>query len=258
MTTKNLPVPKKILIVLHRDISTPGRVGRLLSQRGYELDIRRTPLGDTLPPTLASYAGAIVFGGPMSANDNDEWMRQETEWIGVALREQAPFLGICLGAQLLVRHLGGKVTANKDGYVEIGYWPIKPTAAGRALFNWPGSVYHWHSEGFECVSGMEQLAVGTCFENQAVRYGTSAYGVQFHPEISYQMMRRWSTMGAHKLHWPGAQSRENQLQDGKTHDRNGLVWLNCFLDHWLANDQRLISAPHIHEGVSNKSLIELV
>ena len=78
------------------------------------------------------------------------------------------------------------------------------------------------------------------------------------PEISYQMMRRWGTMGAHKLHWLGAQSRENQLQDGKTHDRNGLVWLNCFLDHWLASDQRLISAPHIHEDIDRKSLIELV
>ena len=209
-----------------------------MRQRGYELDVRYTPLGDPLPQTMAGHAGAIAFGGPMSANDNEDWMRREIEWIGTPLREQAPFLGICLGAQMLARHLGGRVMAHEEGYSEIGYWPIRPTAAGRALFDWPGRVYHWHSEGFEWVAGMQRLATGDRFENQAVRYGPSAYGVQFHPEVSYQTMCRWSIMGAHKLHWLGAQDRVSQLREGARHDREAMVWLNCFLDHWLANDPR--------------------
>ncbi len=61
----------KVLIVLHQGHSTPGRIGASLRQRGYALDIRRPSLGDPLPETLAEHAGAIVFGGPMSANDED-------------------------------------------------------------------------------------------------------------------------------------------------------------------------------------------
>jgi GMP synthase (glutamine-hydrolysing) len=256
MSTNCLEHPQKILIVLHRDISKPARVGRLLQQRGYELDIRRPPMGDPLPATLAEHAGVIVFGGPMSVNDGDEWIKREIDWIDVPLREQAPFLGICLGAQMMAMNLGGKVTANRDGFVEIGYWPIRPTAAGRALFAWPGSVYHWHNEGFECVPGMEQLALGDRFENQAVRYGQTAFGVQFHPEISYQMMQRWSVMGAHKLHSPGAQDRNRQLQSGNAHDRDAVVWLNCFLDHWLNTDTRQLfnAVTSQNEALENREI----
>lgn len=204
-------------------------------------------MGDELPPTLAGHAGVIVFGGPMSANDGDDWMLREIDWIKVPLREEAPFLGICLGAQMLVRQLGGKISAHHAGHSEIGYWPIRPTASGRALFNWPNRVYHWHSEGFECVKGMQRLALGDTFENQAVRYGKAAYGVQFHPEISYQTMLRWTVMGSHKLHWPGAQDRPTQLQEGARNDRAAVIWLNCFLDHWLSHDPRLLVATAASE-----------
>ncbi len=82
-----------VLIVLHQDTSTPGRVGRLLLERGHPLDIRRPRYGDPLPDTLRDHAGAAVFGGPMSANDPEEFIRREIDWVGVALREDKPFLG---------------------------------------------------------------------------------------------------------------------------------------------------------------------
>ena len=67
----------KVLIVLHQDHSTPGRIGAMLAERGFALDIRRPSLGEPLPATLAEHAGAIVFGGPMSANDELDWVRRE-------------------------------------------------------------------------------------------------------------------------------------------------------------------------------------
>lgn len=223
-----------VLLVLHRQQSTPGRIGRLLTQKGYALDLRRPPLGEPLPPTLDEHSGAVVFGGPMSANDPDPWMRIETDWIGVPLRERKPFLGICLGAQLLARHLGAPVGPRGDGRVEIGYWPLRPTALGRTLGSWPERVYHWHREGFELATGMEQLAVGEVFENQAVRFGPHAYGLQFHPEVSFQTMNRWALSAPQKLSAPGAQHVPQQRQQGGRHDRNGKAWLCSFLDHWLA------------------------
>ncbi|HEV7911228.1 MAG TPA: glutamine amidotransferase, partial [Methylocella sp.] len=82
----------RVLIVLHQKHSTPGRLGRLLRAQGFELDCRRPCFDDPLPETLRNYAGAIVFGGPMSVNDEDTWVRREIDWIGVPLKEDTPFL----------------------------------------------------------------------------------------------------------------------------------------------------------------------
>src|SRR5690606_27152641 len=107
----------RVLIVLHQEASTPGRVGQMLTAMGFRLDIRRPRFGDPLPATLADHAGAVVFGGPMSANDTDAFIRREIDWMEVPLREGKPFLGICLGAQMLVRHLGGRVGPHPDAFV---------------------------------------------------------------------------------------------------------------------------------------------
>jgi GMP synthase (glutamine-hydrolysing) len=109
-----------LLIVLHNENSTPGRVGYALQQRGFALDIRKPRFGDPLPETLAEHAGAVVFGGPQSANDEEEFVRREVDWIAVPLKEKKPYLGICLGAQMLARHLGGRVYKHPDGHAEVG------------------------------------------------------------------------------------------------------------------------------------------
>jgi GMP synthase (glutamine-hydrolysing) len=88
---------RRVLIVLHQEHSTPGRIGRLLVEQGFDLDIRRPRFDDPLPRTMDEHAGVVIFGGPMSANDPDEWMKRETDWIGVPLAEKKPFLGVCLG-----------------------------------------------------------------------------------------------------------------------------------------------------------------
>jgi GMP synthase (glutamine-hydrolysing) len=230
---------KRILIVLHQEHSTPGRVGRLLVERGYELDIRRTPCGCCLPEILDAYAG-VVFGGPMSANDNDEWCIRQTRWIGRVLESGVPYLGLCLGAQMLARHLGAQVSAHPDGHAEIGYFSIVPTQAGEAFAReigapWPSQVYHWHREGFDVPPGAVSLAEGDTFPNQAFRYG-NAFGLQFHPEVTYAMMCRWTVRGHERLRLPGARQRHEHLEGWFRNDPPVRRWLDAFLDHWLALD----------------------
>jgi GMP synthase (glutamine-hydrolysing) len=177
------PAPlRPVLIVLHQETSTPGRVGNALRALGYPLDIRRPRFGDPLPETLELHAGAVIFGGPMSANDPDDYVRREIDWIEIPLREQRPFLGICLGAQMLAKQLGAAVAPHHEGRVEVGYYPIRPTAAGHALCpDWPERVYHWHGEGFQLPGGAELLAEGDDFPVQAFQ-SCHAFGFQFHPD----------------------------------------------------------------------------
>ena len=118
----------------------------------------------------------------MSANDTDEAIHRETDWIAVPLAENKPFLGICLGAQMLARHLGARVAPHPNGMAEVGYYPIRPTAIGRAVVPvWPSHVYQWHREGFDLPAGAELLAEGDMFPVQAFRLG-AAYAIQFHGE----------------------------------------------------------------------------
>jgi GMP synthase (glutamine-hydrolysing) len=228
-----------ILMVLHQEHSTPGRLGRLLKLRGHSLDLRRPRFGDPLPETLAGHAGAIVFGGPMSANDDEDYVRREIDWLDVALKEEKPLLGLCLGAQMLARNLGARVYAHEQGRAEIGYYPLLPTEPGRAFADeigaaWPGHVYHWHREGFDCPPCSQTLATGDEFPTQAIKVGPAAFGLQFHPEVTHAMMCCWTVRGHERLATPGAQDRTRQIEGRLMHDPAVRVWLDRFLDHWLA------------------------
>ncbi|MCO6391431.1 glutamine amidotransferase [Aliihoeflea aestuarii] len=221
---------RQILVVLHQEHSSPGRVGQLLVANGFHLDIRRPPLGDPLPETLADHAGAVVFGGPMSANDPEDYVKRETDWLAVPLREDKPFLGICLGAQMLVNHLGGKVGGRDDGLVEIGWYPIEATNEARALpLDWPDMVYQFHREGFSLPSGAQLLATARDYPNQAFRYGENAWGIQFHAELTRVMMHKWVVKGAHRFVLPGAQQGRDHLHGRLLWDLKLKAWLDGFL-----------------------------
>lgn len=231
---------KKILIVLHQEHSTPGRVGRFLVEAGCALDIRRPRFGDPLPETMEQHDGAVIFGGPMSANDPDDYVKQEIDWIGVPLKEGKPYLGICLGGQMMARHLGARVYAHPEGRAEIGYYPLTATdlsmtPCGAAL---PRMVYQWHREGFDLPAGCDLLARSDGdFPVQAFRSGPSAYSIQFHPEVTYAMMCRWTTRAHERLALPGARPREAHLEGWFQHDGAVANWLRAFLKGWLEPQQ---------------------
>lgn len=225
---------EKILIILHQELSTPGRVGPMLEERGFELDIRKPRFGDPLPQCMGEHFGAIIFGGPMSANDEDDYIKQEIDWIKVPLEHERPFLGICLGAQLMVRQLGGEVARHKDEHVEIGYFPIRPTEAATEICKWPEYVYQWHNEGIDLPADAELLAEGDTFECQAFRYGRNAFAIQFHAELTLAMMHRWTVRGAPRLELKGAQQRRDHFDGRAIHDEAVKHWLDNFLDHWIA------------------------
>lgn len=237
---------EKILIVVHQETSDPGLVGQVLRQMGYELDIRCPAIGGTLPETMDHHAGAVIFGGPMSANDDETlpFIRTELDWISIALESGKPYFGICLGAQMLARVLGARVAPHPEDLREIGFMPIQPVALPQ---NWSDPnpfaelthVYHWHREGFELPAGAELLAIGQTFQNQAYRYSDSVYGVQFHPEITRSMIDLWTSKAGDQLVLPGAQPYEQHLAGFDRHGATVERWLRGFLRQWLQNREDL-------------------
>ncbi|WP_407703807.1 glutamine amidotransferase [Xaviernesmea oryzae] len=239
---------RPILTVLHQERSSAGRVGQILAARGFALDIRRPALGDSLPRTLAEHAGAIVFGGPMSANDQEPFIREEIDFIGVPLRENKPFLGICLGAQMLVRQLGGLVAPHPHGLTEIGWYPLEATERGRQILpDWPAMVYHFHQEGFDLPIGAERLATASAYPNQAFRYGENAWGIQFHGELTRAMMHRWVVHGADRFSLPGAQFGAQHLEGRFDYDAP----LRRFMQDFL----RLIFEREMRHGADRERAV---
>jgi GMP synthase (glutamine-hydrolysing) len=223
---------KPVCIVLHQENSNPGHIGQWFVRNGYRLDIRKPRFGDKLPETLADHCGAVIFGGPMSANDKDEFILAETRWIGVALKERKPYLGVCLGAQMLAVHLGAKVGFHPEELVEIGYYPLVTAPDGLAMGPFPDHVYQWHREGCELTHGMRLLATSTgAFPNQAFAYGP-AVGVQFHPEITYAQVHRWSGNNNARLDMKGARERQEHIDGHMIHGPKVQSWLDRFLGRW--------------------------
>ena len=201
---------KTALIILHQKRSSTGDVGLKLKQRGYKIDVRKPTLGDKLPKNMDNHDLAIIYGGPMSANDNNHAIKYETDWISVALDSKKPFLGICLGAQMLANNLGGTVKQASDRSHEIGFFNVIPNADGLKMFQQQKTFFQWHNEGFTVPNSCKILAHGTKFQQQAFQY-QNAYGIQFHPEVNLRMHLAWLYYAAYKLKEPGAQTRIKQL-----------------------------------------------
>jgi GMP synthase (glutamine-hydrolysing) len=225
---------KPALIVMHQENSNPGHVGQWLLRNGFPLDIRKPRFGDALPETMAGHCGAVIFGGPMSANDADDFIRREIEWIGVALREEAPLLGICLGAQMLAMHLGAKVSFDPEERGEMGYYPIETAPEGRPLGPFPDYVYQWHREGCGLPQGASLLATSHgAFPNQAFGYGPAAVGVQFHPEITFAQVHRWTCRRAAAPLMKGMLAREEHIRGHIANAPKVQAWLDGFLRRWV-------------------------
>jgi GMP synthase (glutamine-hydrolysing) len=162
-----------VLIVLHQETSTPGRVGNALRALGYRLDIRRPRFGDPLPETLDQHAGAVIFGGPMSANDSDDYVRREIDWIEVPLREQRPFLGICLGAQMLAKQLGAQVAPHHEGRVEVGYYPVTRCARTGRSVSTTGTAKDFNCRAAQNCS--PKATIFRCRPISTVRHSASSF-----------------------------------------------------------------------------------
>ncbi|NIY75365.1 GMP synthase [Thalassospira sp. HF15] len=234
----DLSPKKRILLVFNSATGQPGRLGTVMRQYGFEFDIRRPGEGDPLPTDLGKYHLVVVFGGPMSANDDHlDNVRAIMNWLPHVVDSDAMYLGICLGAQMMARHFGADVLPHPDGMTEIGYYPVQATEAGQHLFPEEMVVYHWHSEGFGLPEGAELVATGPTFPHQAYHIDERIWGIQFHPEVDDEAHERWLSNAADKTDRPNAQCPDTQRAGREKYDAAFGAWFERFAKQVLVKNQ---------------------
>ena len=186
---------KPVLVLRHEPNVSMGSLGAALAEAG--LEPRQIDLFQSPPPALpwAEMAGLVVLGGNISANDGHRFpfLDAELDWLRAAVNRRMPTLGICLGAQLLAKALGAPVY--RCPQPEIGWYEIEllPAAAEDQWFRGAGcpTVFQWHGETFDLPAGAVHLAQSRACQNQAFRFGGTAYGLQFHVEMTPDLMELW-------------------------------------------------------------------
>jgi len=236
--TKNPVRAKEILILKNETREGPGILGELIN----ELRISNTVIDlhkGKVPANIENYGAVIVLGGPDSANDQTDKMTEELEFIRKILELGIPYLGICLGLQVMVKAAGGKVV--KSPVKEVGFrdcngdlFSVELTQEGRhdALFSGlenSFTVFHLHGETVELNNKMTLLGTGKHYRNQIVRVGENAYGIQCHFELTEEMFELWLKEDADLLALDPAALRRDLAELKEKYNSTGRKLFTSFL-----------------------------
>jgi GMP synthase (glutamine-hydrolysing) len=230
-----------VLIIKHIDIEGPGLIEYCLRQENISYKILNLKPG-VHPPKLDGLKNIVILGGPMNVYEEDRYpfLKEEDLFIKEAIKRGKQILGICLGAQLIAKALGARVF--KAPVKEIGWYDVSLTKAGShdpLFFNLPKifPVFQWHGDTFEIPKSGKLIATSDFVPHQAFRYGEKVYGLQFHLEVTEEMIKEWLKTYEEEL--KGSQhplfSKFRILIDTEinieTYTRRGMKFLQDFFGH---------------------------
>ncbi len=184
--------PQSVVVLQHESGAPAAILGETLLEAGLRLDVRRLCAGDEVPGSLDGHAALIVLGGEMNVGEEADYpfLLAERELLAAAVRGGVPTLGICLGAQQLATACGGGVVRRAE--TALGWYPFvverdDALLAGIA----PGTlVFHWRD--YACRLPAEAVLIATGDgDPQVFRVGSAAWGIQFHPEPSLEVLAGW-------------------------------------------------------------------
>ncbi|MGQ9652760.1 MAG: type 1 glutamine amidotransferase [Thermodesulfobacteriota bacterium] len=187
----------------HVPLEGIGTILEWATGRGHRVSSTRLYEEETLPP-LDALDWLIIMGGPMNVYQEGEypWLVAEKGFIRQAIRAGKVLLGICLGAQLIADVLGARV--QKNAFQEIGWFPVRKTeeAEGSSLFRefpWEIEVFHWHGDTFDLPARAVHVARSAGCERQAFVYEDRVVGLQFHLEVTEEMVRKMLEEGNEEI-----------------------------------------------------------
>jgi GMP synthase (glutamine-hydrolysing) len=193
----------RVLVLQHIACEHPGVFSEVMSERGVEEVAAELDAGEALPD-WREFDAVLAMGGPMGASDDAEhgWLSPEKRLVREAVEAGRPFLGVCLGVQLLAAALDAPVY--RLDRAEIGLLPVELTDEGRghpflAGIEEPLVSLQWHGDTFDLPDGAVRLASSPVAANQAFQVShRPAFGVQFHLEVTREMAREWADVPAYR------------------------------------------------------------
>ena len=176
-------------VIQNTAIEGPGLLGDALEAAGARLLLVPAWDGAEVPESPDGACGIVILGGPMGVYERERYAFVDRE-VSLARRSVeagVPFLGICLGSQILAAAVGGRVYPGPRP--ELGWAPVTLTREGKSDPVLGGNhptldVFHWHGDTFDLPPSATPLARSDAYVNQAFRIGRRAYGLQFHLEFS--------------------------------------------------------------------------
>ncbi|MCZ7585904.1 MAG: type 1 glutamine amidotransferase [Deltaproteobacteria bacterium] len=179
--------------------------------------------GEAVPSDLGDRDGVIVMGGPMAVQDRrlHPWISDEINLVKTAVERNMPVLGICLGAQVMAAALGANVYPSRTR--EIGCLPVTLTDLGSKDpafqdFQHEFVVFQWHGDTFDMPKNARRLARGIVSPNQAFAVGKRAYALQFHLEVTREMVDRFIEHYPEDLKAAGIESADTMLHVFEAHE----------------------------------------
>ena len=197
----------KIIILQHINIEDPGYIKDLMIKDGAELTTIELDEGDKIPKDLSKYDAMFCMGGPM-----DTWMEKDYPWLideKKRIKEfvvdlQKPYLGFCLGCQLLGEVIGGKVVKSENpeiGMLNINFSENKNNDLLFSKFPEIITSLQWHSyevQELENNNDATLIASSTGTKYQIFKYKNHAYGIQFHIEVKKTTVGEWGCVPEYK------------------------------------------------------------
>ncbi len=187
-----------IYFIKHIDIEGPGTFGDFLRRKNIPFRIVDLGAGEKLPKLTKDVDAIVILGGPMNVYEEDKYsfLKAEDQFIKEVLAQEIPFMGICLGSQLLSRAAGS--TVGKSPVKEVGFFDVELTKDGKSDLLFKGlenkiNIYHWHEDMFNIPAGGKLLATAKGCPHQAFKVGPCAYGLQFHVEVTDISINEWAT-----------------------------------------------------------------
>ena len=197
----------KILVLQHIKIEDPGHIKDLMVADGIDITTIELDEGEKIPNDLSVFDGMFCMGGPMDTfmEDDFNWLVGEKKAIGeYVLNLKKPFLGFCLGCQLLGEVLGGKVVQSKPPEIGVLDIDISEQAINDPVFNFlPNKIkaLQWHSyevQGLEKNQNVNIIGSSPTTKYQIFGYNNHAYGIQFHLEIRKSTVDDWAAVPEYK------------------------------------------------------------
>lgn len=187
---------RPILLVRNDGYETFGVAPGALAAAGCDLlTVNMTARGAELPP-LETVAAVITFGGTVNVDETDRYpyLADVRELTREAVEREVPYLGICLGSQLLARALGRPVY--RAPVKEVGFTALRPLPTAKddrllALYEDGDLVFQWHQDTYDLPEGAELLATSDAALVEAFRVGELAWGIQFHQEVDAHELGWW-------------------------------------------------------------------